>query len=70
MGERQRKWQALIYSKSGLARTRADGWKMKVKVKYVVEMMSLECPVALFAFITVSGEFISNFFIKKLVLPH
>lgn len=39
---------------------RADGGKMKVKVKYGVEIMSLERHVALCAFLTVSGEFISN----------
>lgn len=44
---------------------RMDGWKMKVKVKYVVETMSLECHVALFAFLTISGEFISSFFLKN-----
>lgn len=44
---------------------RADGWKMKMKVKYVVEIMSLEHHVALFAFLTISGEFISNFFLKN-----
>lgn len=63
VGEWQRKWQ--VYSKSGRARMRADWRKMKAKVKYVAAIMSLEHHAALFAFLTIGGEFSSNFSLKK-----